>query len=302
MEDKQKILTNKDKNDIQTKINEQKIQEELYNEISTKDLEISNNNDQINVVQLTYYTKNNDKSLEYLSKTSGKKIQKEENKENIPKIKKLITDELNSQKTKKIKLENSFEDNVKSIISQDISSIFAIDQNNEDKIKNQNEIEKQNYIQRAKNTKQEHNQKEMEMMQKSGINPKDFGGKVTREETKVGLWDNILKFGSVETSAKGLNNAKYGLLIYANKNTGLSLNADTPNDWQQLNLRTTQGYTGKQRWCFDNNSNKIYLDTVGICNGWGGKKCIHALGGSNYGDSIDLYDCNYNYGNDAGQK
>ena len=157
------------------------------------------------------------------------------------------------------------------------------------------------------------------MLKKDGIDVKALGGEIvenTQDKTpeqipkskKTGLVESLeflLNIGNINTEAKGLNNSKNSLLLYSSQNNYLSFTGDTNNNWQQLRVRGTNGsydLNGTQRFCFDNDNNKIYITTEGMCNGWWNKKCIHALGGPSYGGTVGLYDCNFQSGNDSNQK
>ncbi len=100
---------------------------------------------------------------------------------------------------------------------------------------------------------------------------------------KTGWLDSILSLGSVETTARGLNNSVSSLLIYSWTNPNLTL--DLPNG--NLNNGTQLGLYGRhggwnQTFMFDNNSNQIRM------NG----KCLEVSAGNfNNGTRIQIWDC-----------
>ncbi len=299
-EDREAVMTAQEKADRDERLADTKIQEEFVdqtNEVNLQSIEKSTATSvNIKISVLTYYTNIGDNTAQTAAFKNNKTSKKQGDKSDVVKIQ---NKSQKSNKTKKPKLE----DNIKQTITQDITNQFKQTKEEEKIIKDKQELDKQDYLERAKSGKMQHNKMEQEMYAKDGIKVNSVEDTNTTNETKqTSFVQELLSLGGLKASAKGLNNAKYSLIIYANQNTNLTLNADSQNNFEYLRLRTNYGTYGSQRWCFDNDNNKIYLTSEAACYGTFGKKCIHALGGANYGGSVGLYDCNFQNGTDPNQK
>lgn len=320
VEDRLNSMTPAEKVENQKRVDEAKLQEELVAKTTEEELvniekdSTANKFSELKISQLNYYTEVGDSNAKETSSKARKnhaKEAKEENKAKLQKNDQKRKDKQNSQELKNKRESKKIEDKVKDTVAQDITSLFKVSDEETAKTKAETEKQKQSWIENAKTNKQQLNEYEAEGYAKEGLDVSSMNIDVIDSKTnkvkdktpkKKASLDDLLKFGSVTAEAKGLNNAKYSLLIYNNQDNGQSFNAPSNTNWTQLKLYYTNGYTGQQRWCFDNDSNQIYLSNTSECQGKWGQKCIHALDGAGYGSRVGLYDCSWNNYNDAWQK
>ena len=299
-EDREAIMTAQEKTDRGEKLADQKIQDDLVDqtdEPALQSIEKSTaTNTNIKVSSLTYYTNLGDNNAQIVATNNNKPPKNQGDEFDIAKVKSKVG---KTKKTKQPKLE----DNIKQTITQDITGQFKQTKEEEKKIKDTQEKDKQDYLQRAKIGKMQHNKIEQEMYAKEGIAVDAVEDTNTvAQPKKTSFVENLLSLGGLKAEAKGLNNAKYSLVIYANQNTGLALHADSQNNFEYLRLRTNLGTYGQQRWCFDNDTNQIYISNTTDCQGVYGKKCMTLFNSYTYGSPVGMYDCSLDNYNNYGQK
>jgi Ricin-type beta-trefoil lectin domain len=327
-EDVYNSMTPAERQANQKRMEETKLQEELVTKTTEEELKnieldnTTNKTPELKISQLNYYTEVGDSNAKDTAIKAQKPNSKEAKEENKPKLQR--NDEArktkqNSQEQKTKKNSKKIEDKVKDTVSQDITSLFKVSDEQTNKVKSETEKQKKDWINGTKTNKQQLNEYEAEGYVKEGLDlttlnvdvidattnklkTKSQVQDMVNREKKTSSLGDLLSFGSVKAEAKGLNNAKFSLLIYNNQDNGQSFNAPSNANWTQLKLFYTNGYTGQQRWCFDNDSNQIYLSNTSDCQGKWGQKCIHALDGASYGSRVGLYDCSWNNYNDAWQK
>jgi Ricin-type beta-trefoil lectin domain len=318
-------MTETEKRENNTRVEESRIQEEIITQTTQEDLnnlQKTENQDQIKIISISYLTDVGDKTAKSLTTKTNKEFRTQSQEEDRPKASKRLI--INQATNPQLANSSKLEDNIKSIVAQDITAMFQTNLQEEQIQKSKTQKDLEDYKSRAikgaeENKPQQHSQSEADMFKKDGIDIEALGGEIIDNDgsnlTKVKKeidktndklssidLESILSIGSLKGEAKGLNNAKNSLIIYNAVYNNLAFHADTQYNWQQLKMRYTSGSYGQQRFCFENDSNKIYLTNEGACNGTWGKQCLHALGGNSYGGSVGLYDCNFQNGNDTNQK
>ena len=327
IEDRLASMTPEDKQQNDQRVQEAKTQSDLVQCLKSSNLDLTKDSDSVPINQLTYTTSNKDQSANNLSTKANKSAK---NGSNLTKQEQQeITDKSKPQKKiKSPECKTKLEDCIESAIVQDTTGSLQADPEQQAKIKADNEEIKQgikNHLNKFKSgeykdkdnqpVKAQFSEQEAQAYMKEGINIKDYGAEIisgtkndlqsnsTQEIKKVSWLEDLLNLGNIKTEAKGLNNSVFPLLIYANQNTNLSFQADTPNWAQQIKLSWTNGNFTNQRWCFDNDTNQIYLSyNQGTCTGRWNKMCLHALQGAQYGSQVVLINCNWNNYQDAWQQ
>ena len=258
------------------------------------------------ITQIAYMTRVGDKSTQQFAKSKGIIYQNKLEQNESTTI----------QKLSKPSRKSDSKTQTNKAVSQDITSMFNVSEQEKNESKAKTNTEKQNVVNQLKATKSkldsgqnipkhQFNQMEADSYLKEGVDVEALGAQIIDKTTnsKIGLWESLFSVGILNTQAKGLNNTKNSLIMYTPSNTGVAINAPTNSNWQQLNLNYNGGYYNSQRWCFDNGNNKIYLTWESTCDGnWWWKKCLHALDGAIDGSRLGLYDCNWNNGGDNWQK
>jgi Ricin-type beta-trefoil lectin domain len=293
-EDREAVLTPVEKNDRAEKQADQKIQEDVVSqtdEMQLKDIEKTLSKvTSIKVSQLSYFTNLGDNNTEKTAKIAGKANKKQGDKSDTAKVKAKSQIVQSSNQTKKPKLE----DNIKQTVTQDITGQFKQSKEEEKKVKDSQEKDKQDYLQRAKIGKQQHNKIEQAMYAQEGIKVDAIEDTVV-EPKKVGFVEGLLSLGGLKAEAKGLNNTQYALLLYASQDQNLAITFNSSLSGQPGSISTSNGTYGTQRFCFDNDNNRIQLAYGGDCSQVY-NLCLDDRE-SRYaaGDTVQLYTCNYSY-------
>jgi hypothetical protein len=342
-QDREAILTENQKQERSDKQEEQTIQAEILNQLETTNLNpntIFQNTDQNStnpqITTVTYFTTTTDQTAKNLAKESNKPHKDANNltKQEIRELRKQTQPKKNNKQDKQDKQAKTKADknnqtnqtkttkltnNLKSTITQDITSTFQQTEAEKQQNKQNQEKEKQDYKNRAKTTKQFHSKEEAQMYKQEGIEVETTNPEDQKTLTTNNFLENLLKTTlnqtTIQTQAKGLNNSKNSLIIYNpnqvsvnNQNKYLGFQSDTNNWAQQIKMQVVTGNYSNgganfQRFCFDNQNNKIYLTGEGTCDtGWQNKMCLHALQGATYSSQVTLINCNWNNGNDDWQK
>ena len=171
------------------------------------------------------------------------------------------------------------------ISTEDISDMFAVDPKAEAKVKEDAKKSLANFKELSKTHKQYLNEQEASGYGKDLPENVEIIGKTK----KVSLLDNILDFGTVNASAKGLNNAKFSLIMYFAGSENLAL--QTMGYDVQARLMPKTGNYGQQRWCFDNDTNQIWSTPFQTCDSKNGMWCLDIAGSYSNGTRITTHPC-----------
>jgi Ricin-type beta-trefoil lectin domain len=302
----------------QKRVDEAKLQEELVNKTTEEELKnieldnTTNKTPELKISQLNYYTEVGDSNAKDTAIKAQKPNSKEAKEENKPKLQRnddARKNKQNSQDQKTRKNSKKIEDKIKDTVSQDITSLFKVSDEETAKTKAETEKQKQNWLNNTKTNRQQLNEYEAEGYVKEGLdlttlNVDVIDATTNKPKTKAQVQDlvnkekktsslgDLLKFGSIKAEARGLNDGKFSLMIYSPVNDYFAMGFDTQNLGQPAYYRYATGEYGKQRFCFDNQNNRIELTFNNNCTQPRTNRCLDIYGANfQNGTTIGLWEC-----------
>jgi hypothetical protein len=232
-------------------------------------------------------------------------------------------DESNSQNTnentnQKCNSLDCLSDKVELATSIDVSQMIKTNPTEENKKKEEQNKEKQKVLdnltksktnpekyQNGETKKHQFNEMEAEMYKKEGIDVEEYNADIIDKNGKVkpkakksvdvtDIINKAFEIGSISTEAKGLNNSANSLIMYNINSTNLSWTVYGVQG-QQVYLNPNYGNYGSnyaQRWCFNNDTNQIYLTFNTTCNYLTSSfLCLDVFGGHAYGNRVGIWGC-----------